>query len=67
LAADAGKAERRSRVSFDLEPVGGVVRLTLTHEDLPPDQVEGTSNGWAIVLASLKSELETGRPLTALL
>jgi len=27
-----------------------------------PDQAEGTSQGWAIVLASLKSLLETGRP-----
>jgi hypothetical protein len=32
-----------------------------------PDQAEGTSQGWAIVLASLKSLLETGRPLSSLL
>jgi hypothetical protein len=42
------------------------VRLTLTHEDLPPDQAEGTGRGWAKVLSSLKTLLETGRPLGAL-
>jgi hypothetical protein len=42
------------------------VRLTLTHEDLPADQVEGTRMGWAKVLSSLKSLLETGTPLSAL-
>lgn len=65
--ADANDPTRHSRVTFDLEPVGDAVRLTLTHEDLPPDQVEGTNEGWAIVLSSLKSQLETGQPLSALL
>lgn len=66
LPADAGNPERQSRVTFDLEPLGDVVRLTLTHEDLPADQAEGTRDGWAKVLSSLKSFLETGRPLRSL-
>jgi uncharacterized protein YndB with AHSA1/START domain/DNA-binding transcriptional ArsR family regulator len=66
-AADAGDPAKQSRVTFDLEPAGDVVRLTLTHEDLPADQVQGTNRGWAIVLSSLKSFLETGRPLSSLL
>jgi uncharacterized protein YndB with AHSA1/START domain/DNA-binding transcriptional ArsR family regulator len=66
-AADSDNPARHSRVTFDLEPVGDVVRLTLTHDDLPSDQVAGTDKGWAIVLASLKSFLETGRPLSSLL
>ncbi|WP_248959939.1 SRPBCC domain-containing protein [Sphaerisporangium perillae] len=41
---------------------GGTVRLTVTHEDLPADQYEGTAQGWAKVLSSLKSLLETGQP-----
>lgn len=55
-----------SRVTFDLEPVGDAVRLTLTHEDLAPTELEDTSNGWAMVLSSLKSLLETGRPIDSL-
>jgi hypothetical protein len=38
-----------------------VVRHTLTHEALPADQADGTNKGWALVLSSLKSLLETGR------
>jgi uncharacterized protein YndB with AHSA1/START domain len=63
---DADEPAHHSRVTFDIEPVGDVVRLTVTHEDLPPDQSEGTDRGWAKVLSSLKSLLETGRPLAAL-
>jgi hypothetical protein len=33
---------------------------------LPPDQAEGTDRGWAKVLSSLETLLETGRPLGAL-
>ncbi|MEO3786033.1 metalloregulator ArsR/SmtB family transcription factor [Actinocorallia sp. B10E7] len=61
--ADADVPARHSRVTFDLEPVGDAVRLTVTHEDLPADQYEGTAQGWAKVLSSLKSLLETGQPL----
>ncbi|EXG80695.1 SRPBCC family protein [Cryptosporangium arvum] len=53
---------RVSRVTFDLEPVGPRVRLTLTHEGLPTDQVAGVGAGWPFVLASLKAYLETGYP-----
>jgi len=65
--ADADDPAKQSRVTFDLEPVGDVVRLTLTHEDLAPEEVQDTKQGWAIVLSSLKSLLETGRPLASLL
>jgi len=65
--ADADDPAKHSRVTFDIEPVGDVVRLILTHEDLPMDQAARTSEGWAIVLSSLKSLLETGRPLSSLL
>jgi hypothetical protein len=33
---------------------------------MPAEQAKGTDRGWAKVLASLKSLLETGRPLPAL-
>ncbi|MEN3305928.1 MAG: hypothetical protein V7603_2130 [Micromonosporaceae bacterium] len=63
---DANETARHSRVTFDLEPVGEAVRLTVTHEDLPADQVEGTREGWNMVVSSLKSLLETGHPLGSL-
>lgn len=56
--------ERTSRVSFDIEPYGGIVRLTVTHEDLA-DEAERrqAAAGWAAVLSNLKSVLETGHAL----
>ena len=59
------RRERTSRVTFDLEPRGKVVKLTLTHDNLDEAGVtlRGISEGWPMVLASLKSLLETGRPL----
>jgi uncharacterized protein YndB with AHSA1/START domain/DNA-binding transcriptional ArsR family regulator len=58
-------AERRSKVTFDLEPLGDQVKLTVVHEDL---EAEGTvlemiSGGWPHVLSSLKTLLETGEAL----
>ena len=59
------RRERTSRVTFDLEPRGKVVKLTLTHDNLDEGGVtfRGISEGWPMVLANLKSLLETGRPL----
>jgi len=52
-----------TRVAIDLEPLGDMVRLTVVHDQLYEDMRIGISKGWPIVLASLKSFLETGRPL----
>jgi uncharacterized protein YndB with AHSA1/START domain len=57
---------KRSRVTFDIAASGnGLVRLTVTHEDLErdPPMRDGVSNGWPKVLSNLKTLLETGRPL----
>ncbi len=58
-------AESRSTVTFDIEPAGELVKLTVTHDDFDPDSVilEGVSEGWPSILASLKTLLETGEPL----
>jgi hypothetical protein len=56
-----------SGLTYDLEPVGDTVKLTVTHEDLPADQLDGTTNGWERVLSSLKSLLETGQGLRSIL
>ena len=64
--SDADNEAKHSRVSFDIEPyVGGLVRLTVTHDDLAGDlqMLEGISGGWPKVLSNLKTLLETGRAL----
>ena len=60
--------ERTSRVTFDLEPRGKVVKLTVTHDDLDEGgkTFRDISGGWPLVLANLKSLLETGHPLPAM-
>ncbi|ERF83256.1 SRPBCC family protein [Bradyrhizobium viridifuturi] len=57
--------EQVSRVTFDIEPHGGVVKLTMTHDNLGPKTLRDVSGGWPMVIASLKSFLETGRELPA--
>jgi len=51
----------QSVVTFLLEEDTDVVRLTVTHENLPSmGMYGGISKGWPAVLANLKSLLETG-------
>ena len=65
--AEELKEERTSRVTFDIEPRGKVVKLTVIHDNLDErgKTLRGISEGWPMVLASLKSFLETGHPLPA--
>lgn len=55
-------------VAYDIEPAGdGVVKLTVTEQASPatPEKfIEGGRQGWAAILSSLKSLLETGEALT---
>ncbi|MFF7177168.1 SRPBCC domain-containing protein [Streptomyces sp. NPDC008121] len=57
--------ERRSKVTFTIEPAGDIVKLTVVHDDLEPDGMIGDliSEGWPALLSSLKSLLETGEEL----
>ena len=57
---DAAAAERRSRVSFDIEPVEDQVRLTVTHDGFDPGSIvrELIAHGWPLKLSRLKSGLE---------
>jgi len=56
------KAEGPSRCTFELEPTGGAVKLTVTHEIDRPDSklITAVSGGWPVVVSNLKSLLETG-------
>ncbi|MFC7342819.1 ArsR/SmtB family transcription factor [Saccharopolyspora griseoalba] len=58
-------AERRSKVTFEIEPLGELVKLTVVHDDFPPGSAvrEAVSEGWPALLASLKTLLETGEAL----
>jgi len=57
--------ERTSRVTFDLEPCGDAVKLTVVHDELDEGGVtlRNISGGWPMVIANLKSLLESGRVL----
>jgi uncharacterized protein YndB with AHSA1/START domain/DNA-binding transcriptional ArsR family regulator len=67
--------ERRSRVTFEIEPSGDgdVVKLTLVHDGFEPGSemrraISGDmpgSGGWPQLLSGLKTLLETGEPLAA--
>ncbi|HEX4145420.1 MAG TPA: SRPBCC family protein [Pirellulales bacterium] len=59
------KAEDYSRLTYDIEPLADSVKLTITHESDTPGSklIEAVSQGWPMILASLKSLLETGQPL----
>ncbi len=57
--------EGDSRCTFELEPAGDAVKLTVTHEMDAPESVliDKVSSGWPKILSSLKSLLETGESL----
>ena len=53
-------------VTYDIEQAGGAVKLTMTeaHSWTVPDAIlAGGRAGWPAILSSLKSVLETGKPL----
>jgi len=59
------REEGYSRMTCELEKQDESVKLTIIHEMDRPDSkfIEGVSTGWPMILASLKSLLETGEPL----
>jgi uncharacterized protein YndB with AHSA1/START domain len=56
------KNEGPARCVYELEPVDGAVKLTITHTIDRPDSkfIEAVSGGWPRILSNLKSLLETG-------
>ncbi|CAA9257604.1 MAG: Transcriptional regulator, ArsR family / Ligand-binding SRPBCC domain protein family [uncultured Chloroflexi bacterium] len=58
-------SERRSKVTFEIEPQGEIVKLTVVHDGVDPGStlLEMVSQGWPALLSSLKTLLETGEPL----
>lgn len=63
---DVADPAKVSRVDFEIAAQKtGIVRLTVTHSELEAgsDMERGISEGWPLVIASLKSFLETGEGL----
>jgi len=60
-------AEQRSNVTFDIEPRGDLVKLTVVHDGFEPGSVVASmvSQGWPRILSNLKTLLETGETLPA--
>ncbi|MFL5860888.1 MAG: ArsR/SmtB family transcription factor [Solirubrobacteraceae bacterium] len=58
----AAADEPRSKVTFELEPAGSAVKLTVVHDGFPVDSTAAqlVSSGWPRVLSRLKTLLETG-------
>jgi uncharacterized protein YndB with AHSA1/START domain len=53
-------------VTYEIEPAGEAVRLTMTESHdrpLDDDILSGGRQGWPAILSGLKSLLETGKPL----
>jgi len=65
LLAEEPDASRHSRVTFDIEPMGDMVRLQVTHDRLQEGSLMAgkIAVGWPRVLSSLKTLLETGAAL----
>jgi uncharacterized protein YndB with AHSA1/START domain len=57
--------DRPSRVTYEIEPMGLVCKLTVTHDEFPRGgpTLEAVREGWPEILSSLKSLLETGQAL----
>jgi uncharacterized protein YndB with AHSA1/START domain/DNA-binding transcriptional ArsR family regulator len=61
-----GAPGQESRVTYDLEPAGDAVKLTVVHDRFGDNvkAFESTTHGWPVILSGLKTLLETGQPLT---
>ena len=60
-------AESRSKVTFEIEPFGETVKLTVVHDDFPAGSTMRAmvSSGWPHLLSDLKTLMETGRTMPA--
>jgi uncharacterized protein YndB with AHSA1/START domain len=61
------RAEGYSRMTYELEQQGDMVKFTLIHEmdTLNSKLIDAVAHGWPMNIASLKSLLETGESLEA--
>ncbi|TVT19448.1 metalloregulator ArsR/SmtB family transcription factor [Amycolatopsis acidiphila] len=57
--------EKRSKVTFEIEPAGEASKLTVRHDgfDTETEMLKALSGGWPVILSNLKTLLETGEVL----
>lgn len=65
LYSEETRADRPSRVTWEIQQMGPTCLLTLTHDDFDGETAtyRGVARGWVAILHSLKSLIETGEPL----
>jgi DNA-binding transcriptional ArsR family regulator/uncharacterized protein YndB with AHSA1/START domain len=58
-------ADRPSRCTWEITPMGDVCKLTLVHDDFDGETATfaAVGGGWAMILSGLKTLLETGKPM----
>ena len=63
--ADPADTADDSRVTFEIESIEGMARLTIVHGDFKPGSIMAgkVAMGWPLVLSSMKSYLETGKAI----
>jgi uncharacterized protein YndB with AHSA1/START domain len=72
VTTEEARKEQPTKVVFNIEPHGSLVKLTLTHEGFAEgsELLDGVSRGWPAILSGLKTMLESGTalaiPLSAL-
>lgn len=57
--------DRPSRVTYAIEPMGEVCKLTVVHEEFGHESqtYRMVASAWPMILSGLKTVLETGQPL----
>ena len=62
---NAGGGDQPSKVTYEIEQMGNVCRLTLTHDELDEENPinPDVRTGWAEILSGMKALLETGKPM----
>ncbi len=63
LWSEEVKSAGTSRGTWEIEPVGTSCRLRVTHDELAEDANSEIYGGWPMILAGLKTLLETGELL----
>lgn len=71
-ADEKPQREEPSIVTFELQQLEDTVKLTLKHENVAEEDIvdkentfEGLNNGWPAIISNMKSLLETGKTLPA--
>jgi uncharacterized protein YndB with AHSA1/START domain len=59
--------EHRSRITFEIEPLGKTAKLTVIHDHFEAGGMAQNMvrNRWPVLLSSLKTLLEIGEPLSS--